>query len=87
MKTFKDYILADSHEHSTFEKMYACFLAYIGRERGRGNISAKEYKFTADQCRQEYEELLVQGNISCSQVSASTLLQTFVRRQTVGKVF
>lgn len=86
MKTFKDFVLADTHGHTTFEKMYSCFLACVGRERGRGNICAKEYKVNLDQCRDEYHELLMQGNISCSQVSASTVLQSFVRHQTVGMV-
>lgn len=86
MKTFKDFVLADTHGHATFEKMYSCFLAFIGRERGRGNISAKEYKVDPDQCRDEYHELLMLGNISCSQLSASTVLQSFVRHQTTGMI-
>ncbi|KAG0066202.1 hypothetical protein BGZ89_007514 [Linnemannia elongata] len=55
--------------------------AYIGRERRRGNISAKQYKFNVDQCRNECHESLVQVSIDCFQMAASTLLQTFIRHQ------
>lgn len=79
-------ISVDTHGHGTFEKMYSCFAAYVGRERGNGYESANQYRFDTAQCRKEYHETLVQGNISCSQVSASTILRSFLRHQTVGKI-
>ncbi|KAF9435460.1 hypothetical protein BGZ76_006273 [Entomortierella beljakovae] len=32
MKTFLDFIISDRHGHSSFEKIYSCFLSHIGQD-------------------------------------------------------
>ncbi|KAF9401533.1 hypothetical protein BGZ76_007536, partial [Entomortierella beljakovae] len=46
MKTFKDYVMDDTHGHIGFDKQYTCFTSYIGRQRLRGDEEA--LNFTID---------------------------------------
>ncbi|KAG0199073.1 hypothetical protein BGX28_007599 [Mortierella sp. GBA30] len=86
MKTFAEFAAGDSHDHSTFDKLYACFVAYVGRERGRGSESAQQYIHNVQQCRKEYDALLLQGTITLSRTSASTIINTSLRQYTIQTV-
>ncbi|KAF9099324.1 hypothetical protein BGX27_000622, partial [Mortierella sp. AM989] len=84
IKSFKEFALTDSHGHASFEKLYSCFASYVGRERGSGDTSAKDYRFDTEQCQKDFDELIIQGNLNSSQVSASNVLKSLVQSQSKG---
>jgi len=78
-------VVDDTHGHSTFEQQYSCFTSYVGKERGRGDASAVQYKLEMAECWTEYHNMLMLGNITSSHVSASSVLRTFVQHQAQRK--
>ncbi|KAG0042953.1 hypothetical protein BGZ83_011999 [Gryganskiella cystojenkinii] len=75
MKTFKEHILVDEHHHTTFDKAYACYMAYLGREARSGSQSAKDEKVSIEDCRQVYQKTLVQGTTSRAQSHATKIVR------------
>ncbi|KAG0309544.1 hypothetical protein BGZ98_001285 [Dissophora globulifera] len=55
MKTFQEFTASDVHEHPNFDNLYSCFVVYIGREWGRGDEAAVEYKINITSLRKEYD--------------------------------
>ncbi|KAF9344548.1 hypothetical protein BGX26_004249, partial [Mortierella sp. AD094] len=82
MQTFAEFAASDRHGHSNFDKMYACFAAYVGRERKRGVTTAIQYEFNNEKCRKDYDDFLVRGTISCSSESATSIIRTSMQRHT-----
>ncbi|KAF9898758.1 hypothetical protein BX616_003644 [Lobosporangium transversale] len=81
MKTFNDYVVNDTHGHSTFEQQYSCFTSYVGKERGNGDKGALHYVLDMAECRAEYQQMLMLGNITSSHVSASSVLRSFTKTE------
>jgi len=85
MKSFKTYLAEDDHNHLDFEKQYACFAAYLGRQRQRGDKSAQEYIIDIKLLRREYDEHLLQCTVGISRTSASNIVNDSVKQYTSGK--
>ena len=81
MQTFQAYVVNDAYGHSTFEQQYSCFTSYVGMKRGSGDKGALHYVLDMTECRREYQDMLMLGNITSSHVSASGVLRSFVQHQ------
>lgn len=57
MLVISEYAAADEHEHPTFDKLYACFVQYIGRHPSRGNESALQDILNLEQYRKDYDTI------------------------------
>ncbi|KAF9436840.1 hypothetical protein BGZ76_002801 [Entomortierella beljakovae] len=85
MKSFAEHVIEDTHDHKSFDKQLACFTQYVGRQRQRGNESAKQYSFNIEELRREYNKLLLQSTSEISRKSASTIVNTSIELYTSGK--
>ncbi|KAF9371739.1 hypothetical protein BGX21_005019 [Mortierella sp. AD011] len=73
MDSFKEFAIKDTHSHPDFNRMYSCFLGYVGRQRSNG-VSDASSKPDLEQCRKDYDEILLQGSISVSRTTASNVV-------------
>ncbi|KAG0034395.1 hypothetical protein BGZ81_004876 [Podila clonocystis] len=80
MKSFRLFATTDRHNHHDFDKLYACFVSYVGRERLRGNAVALSYLFDMASCRKEYDDILVKGTLDRSSASAVALIRTSIQQ-------
>jgi|SRR5690554_8202086 len=85
MKSFRLFATTDRHDHPDFDKLYACFVSYVGRERLRGNEAAVSYQFDMASCRKEYDDIWVLGTLDRSNASAVALIRTSIQQHTEGK--
>ncbi|KAF9578015.1 hypothetical protein BGW38_006431, partial [Lunasporangiospora selenospora] len=83
MKTFQEYLLADEHQHNSFDKAYACFMMYIGRQNRKGK---QEVKVSIEDCRQVYKEMQYQGTASQAQDSATRIVRNAISKHTDGTI-
>ncbi|KAF9276174.1 hypothetical protein BGZ74_003738 [Mortierella antarctica] len=82
MKSFRTYLAEDDHNHPDFEKQYACFAAYLGRQRQRGDKLAQDYIIDLKLLRREYDEHLLQRTVGISRTSASNIVNDSVKQYT-----
>ncbi|KAG0324771.1 hypothetical protein BG004_003370 [Podila humilis] len=78
--SFKEFAAADEHNHPSFEKMFSCYQAFIGRNVKYGNI--QEPQVDMEQCRQEFRIMLLQGSFSVSRVAASEFVNASIQDHT-----
>ncbi|KAF9160846.1 hypothetical protein BGX21_002554 [Mortierella sp. AD011] len=78
MKTFKEFIAEDKHQHPTFDKVYACYMAYLGRESRSGSQSAKQEKVCIEGCRKIYREIQAQGTASQARSHATNIVRNAI---------
>jgi hypothetical protein len=83
MKTFNEFILADTHQHATFDAMYACYMAYLGR--ANRFASAKRERPSLEECRAVYKDVLAQGTASQAQGCATKIVRNAIDQHTDGK--
>lgn len=85
MLVFSEYAAADEHEHPTFDKLYACFVPYIGRQRSRGNGSASQDILNLEQCRKDYDTMELKGSSRLVRKSTKTIIDSGLQKYTKGK--
>ncbi|KAG0041311.1 hypothetical protein BGZ83_002010 [Gryganskiella cystojenkinii] len=82
MLVFSEYAAADQHQHPTFDKMYACFVQYIGRQRSRGNASASEGILNLEQCRKDYDTMELKASSRLVRKSTKTIIDSGLQEYT-----
>ncbi|KAF9397541.1 hypothetical protein BGX21_008750 [Mortierella sp. AD011] len=85
MKTFKEFVATDSHNHPNFDKQYACYMAYVGRQQNVGDRLARNYEFDYKLLKNEYNSLKMDGTISISRDSASKIIDVSLQQYTSGE--
>ena len=85
MLTFKEFALADKHQHDTFDKLYACYMACLGRASRYGSGAAKQTKITIEEGRQVYREMQAEGTASQAQGCATKIVRCAIDQHTDGK--
>ncbi|KAK5821239.1 hypothetical protein F5H01DRAFT_175813 [Linnemannia elongata] len=79
MDSFKEFATRDTHDHPDFNKMYSCFISYIGRQRSNGVTAASQFKPDIKQCRAEYDDIILQGSISVTRKTVSTVMSKSIQ--------
>ncbi|KAF9993592.1 hypothetical protein BGZ79_001718 [Entomortierella chlamydospora] len=82
MKTFKEFVATDSHKHPNYDKQYACYTAYIGRQRKAGDVAAQNYELSFELLKKEYDSLKMDGTISVSRDSAGKIIEASMHQYT-----
>ncbi|KAG0318875.1 hypothetical protein BGZ99_005391 [Dissophora globulifera] len=82
MKSFQVYLAEDNHNHLEFGKQYACFAAYLGRQRQNGDASALEYVLEFPRLKREYDEYLRNVTVGMGRTSASTIVNDSIESYT-----
>ncbi|KAG0044808.1 hypothetical protein BGZ89_005913, partial [Linnemannia elongata] len=83
MKTFKEYVLVDEHQHDSFDKAYACYMMYVGRQSRKGS---QKVKVRIEDCRQVYKEMQFQGTASQAQDRATKIVRNAIDQHTDGTI-
>jgi hypothetical protein len=85
MLTFPEYAAADEHEHATFEKLYACFVQYVGRLRSRGNHSSSQDILNLERCRKDYDAMESKESSRLVRESSKSIIDSGFQDDTKGK--
>jgi hypothetical protein len=85
VKSFRLFATTNRHDYCDFDKLYACFVSYIGRERLRGNAVALSYQFDMARCQKEYDDIWVKGTLDRSNASAVALIRTSIQQHPKSK--
>ncbi|KAF9417514.1 hypothetical protein BGZ76_004527, partial [Entomortierella beljakovae] len=80
-----EFAIKDTHKHPDFNKMFSCFLGYVGRQRSNG-ISDASSKPNVEQCRKEYDEMLLQGSISITHTTACNVVNHAIQNHGTRKI-
>ncbi|KAK3821016.1 MAG: hypothetical protein J3Q66DRAFT_398087 [Benniella sp.] len=78
IKSFEAFVGEDPHSHPDFDAQYTCFTAYIGRQRLRGDESAKQYIVNRAELRIKYDELLLQRTSGLARKAASSIVDNSI---------
>ncbi|KAF9998370.1 hypothetical protein BGZ65_006128, partial [Modicella reniformis] len=76
--SFEDYVNGDSHNHPDFDTQVACFASHLGRQRQRGDKSAKLYIIDQADLRSRYDKLLLQRTSGLARKSASSIVNNSI---------
>ncbi|KAG0334432.1 hypothetical protein BG004_000412 [Podila humilis] len=82
MLVFSEFAAADKHEHPNFDKLYACFVQYIGRQRARGNGSASQDILNLEQCRKDYDRMELKGSSRLVRKSSKAVVDSGILKYT-----
>ncbi|KAF9430770.1 hypothetical protein BGZ94_004064 [Podila epigama] len=85
MKSFKEHLVTDRHNHPDFLKSYACYMAYVGRQAHRGDRVAQNFVGDIQKFEQEYVEHLVSTTTSTARTSASQIINNSVEVYTTAE--
>ncbi|KAF9439214.1 hypothetical protein BGZ76_008580 [Entomortierella beljakovae] len=80
MMTFREYLIFDEHNHSTFERSYKCYRSYFERQRGQGVEQLQQNLLDQGHCRNEYMTILAQKLTNNACLSASSILNAAMRK-------
>ncbi|KAF9120021.1 hypothetical protein BGX30_003423 [Mortierella sp. GBA39] len=59
--------------------MYSCFIGYLGRQRSNGITAESQFKPDIAQCRAEYNDIILQGSISVTRKTVSTVMSRSIQ--------
>ncbi|KAF9578754.1 hypothetical protein BGW38_005295 [Lunasporangiospora selenospora] len=78
MDSFTEFAIKDTHDHPDFNKMYSCFISYVGRQRSNG-VTGATSKPDIERCRAEYADILLQGSISVTRKTVSAVVNKSIQ--------
>lgn len=85
MKSFEEFFTGDTHNHADFDTQYTCFTAFVGRQRQRGDASAKLFLINQADLRSKYDELLLQRTSGIARKSDSSIVNNSIGAYTDGE--
>ncbi|KAF9995483.1 hypothetical protein BGZ79_010840, partial [Entomortierella chlamydospora] len=80
MKSFKEFVETDGHSHPNFEKQYACYMAYVGRQKSSNNTGTQSERCDAKLLRQEYKDIRVERTISTSHNATGDIIDASIEQ-------
>ncbi|KAF9207746.1 hypothetical protein BGZ49_010647 [Haplosporangium sp. Z 27] len=86
MKTFKEFIATESIKGLGFEKHFASYSSYIGRQRKSGDLEAQEYKPDFESLKKEYKKIKADRIASVSSDSASKIITASIEQITTDTI-